>query len=222
MQIKIRSHITQLLFSSVLLFVSTSVYSQIRLPKLISDGMVLQREQKIKLWGWASPGENVTLSFNKAQIKTVTDKDGKWMIELSPVKAGGPYQMVFNGKNSVTVSDILFGDVWLCSGQSNMELTMDRVKEKYASYVAASRNNTIRQFEVPDQYDFKAPHEDLNGGKWISADPRSILKFSAVAYFFALRLQEKYGYRRNTVCPLASSMLLLAAHRPKPGSVKIL
>src|SRR5690606_26177600 len=87
----------------------------------------------------------------------------------------------------------LFGDVWICSGQSNMELTMERVKEKYAQIIASCENPYIRQFNVPDQYDFEKPHTDLEGGNWQKATPENIMGFSAVAYFFARELYEKYN-----------------------------
>lgn len=180
-----------LLVSFFLLLVSAA-YAQVRLPRLVSDGMVLQRETPNKLWGWAAPGESITLLFNQKQFSSTADSTGKWTIQLPPQKAGGPYELNFKGSNSITVKDILFGDVWLCSGQSNMELTLDRVKYRYPDVVASASNTYIRQFEVPDQYEFQAPRQDLSGGQWLAATPANILKFSAVGYFFADDLYRTY------------------------------
>lgn len=181
-----------LFVSFFLLLLVSSAYPQIRLPRLVSDGMILQRETPTKLWGWAAPGENITLLFNQKQFSSTADSAGKWTIQLPPQKAGGPYEMSFKGSNSITVKDILFGDVWLCSGQSNIELTLDRVKYKYPDAVALANNTYIRQFEVPDQYEFQAPRQDLSGGQWLAATPANILKFSAVGYFFADDLYRTY------------------------------
>src|SRR5579862_1218066 len=96
--------------------------ANVTLPKLFSDNMVLQRDQLIPIWGWANAGEKITVQFNK-QTKTVkTEKDGKWMIKLEPETAGGPYQLLIKGKNVLTINNVLVGEVWICSGQSNMAM----------------------------------------------------------------------------------------------------
>ncbi|HET9053794.1 MAG TPA: sialate O-acetylesterase, partial [Cyclobacteriaceae bacterium] len=166
--------------------------AQIKLPRLVSDGMVLQRNQHVKIWGWASVNETVELTFNEKKYTAQADASGNWAILLPPQPAGGPVTMTFTAKNKITVNDILFGDVWVCSGQSNMELTMERVKEKYAAQIAGSENKNIRQFLVADKYDFNNIHNDLDAGNWKSANPKNVLEFSAVAWFFAKELYEKY------------------------------
>lgn len=168
-------------------------FAQIKLPKLISDGMVLQRDDTTKIWGWASPNERIKLNFNRRAYQTSANKDGDWMIKLPPQKAGGPYEMNFEASNKIVLKDILLGDVWICSGQSNMELPMNRLIDKYPDVIAASNNSKIRQFLVPDEYDFEKPGKDLSDGKWENANPENILNFSAVAYFFALDIHKKYG-----------------------------
>jgi sialate O-acetylesterase len=184
---KIRIFILSLFFCSCL-----STYSQIRLPKLISDGMILQRETQTRLWGWASPGEKISLKFKDQVYTAVTDQEGRWLFSLSPQKAGGPYEMTFFSTNIITVKNILFGDVWICSGQSNMELTMGRLPDKYPDVISSANNSNIRQFEVPDKYNFKKPDEDVESGQWLPVSPESISKFSGVAYFFADDLYKKY------------------------------
>jgi sialate O-acetylesterase len=154
--------------------------------------MILQRDIPLKLWGWAAAGEKVRLAFNSGEYKTVADSEGKWLITIPAQKQGGPYSITFTGNNKVTVHNILFGDVWLCGGQSNMELTMDRVRYKYPVVVASANNPFIRQFEVQDAWDFKAPKEDVAEGQWLTATPANILKFSAVAYFFADEIYRRY------------------------------
>lgn len=177
----------------VALFFQTSLaFCDISLPKLISDGAILQRDVELKIWGWASPGEGVAMVFNDNSYQTVTDSKGNWQINLPAQKAGGPFQMTFAGNNELVVKNILFGDVWLCSGQSNMELTMQRVKDNYPEEIKASHNSNIRQFLVPDQYDFKKVHKDLDDGPWMEANQDNIYNFSAVAYFFAKDLYAKY------------------------------
>lgn len=174
------------------LSVGKAGFGQVKVPRLISDGMVLQREIPLRVWGWASPGERVTVKFCGETVSGETDDRGKWMVVLSPKKAGGPFVMDINGINHIWLRNVMVGEVWVCSGQSNMELPMDRVKEKYPEIIAHSENPAIRQFRVPQKYDFNTPHDNLPGAKWESAGPKTILGFSAVAYFFARELNTHY------------------------------
>ncbi|MGM8362457.1 sialate O-acetylesterase [Flavobacterium sp. ARAG 55.4] len=168
-----------------------SLVAQIRLPKLISDGVVLQRNEKVKIWGWAAPNESIQLEFKAKTYTAKADAEGNWNMILPAQKAGGPYEMVFKATNEIKVKDILFGDVWICSGQSNMELPMERLKEKYGAVIKNAKNSNIRQFLVPDKYDFNKEQTDLDAGNWVSADPKTVLEFSGVAYFFAKAIYEK-------------------------------
>ncbi len=169
-----------------------SAKAEIRLPRLISDGVVLQRDTKVKLWGWASPGETVTLTLRDQKFRTKADKSGNWLILLPPQKAGGPYEMVFKGKNVITLKNILFGDVWICAGQSNMVIPMERVKEKYPDEIEKADYPEIRNFFIPTLTNMENPDADLPSGNWITANPKDVLRFSAVAWFFAKRIYEKY------------------------------
>lgn len=179
-----------LIFISV--FVCGTIYSQIRLPRLISDGMILQRDIPVKIWGWATPNEKIEVDFNKKKFQTTTSQNGNWEITLPSQKAGGPFEMTLSASNTIVLKNILFGDVWLCSGQSNMELPMERVKDKYSDIIAKANNSEIRQFLVPDQYDFAKENTDLSSGEWKEVNPSNILSFSAVAYFFASEIYAKY------------------------------
>jgi sialate O-acetylesterase len=181
----------------------SSFDSELRLPRLISDGMVLQRDTKVKIWGWAAPGGIVTVDFIEKSYSAITNPDGKWEVMLDELQAGGPYSMGIKARTSITVKNILVGDVWICSGQSNMVIPMERVKVIYEDEIANCENPAIRQFVVPDRYDFKVPQEDLEGGSWEAASADTILQFTAVGYFFAKALFEKYhmpiGLIRNSV-----------------------
>jgi len=175
-----------------LFLLSQAAIGQVRLPALINDGMVLQRDASVKIWGWADKGEQVKIIFNSKTYNTKAGIDGKWEVVLSRLKAGGPYSMNIEADNHITLKDIMIGDVWVCSGQSNMELSMERVKYRYPDVIANSHNPVIRQFVVPDVYNFKQPQKDLKSGHWVSANPDSIFEFTAVGYFFAKELFKKY------------------------------
>lgn len=167
-----------------------SVEAAVRLPRLISDGMVLQRDTEIKLWGWADKGEKINILFSDKSFDTKADKSGNWHLLLPAQKAGGPYDLKIN---EITIKDVLIGDVWVCSGQSNMELPIRRVLDLYGDEIKQANNPLIRQFKVPLRYDFTNAQVDLEGGSWKPVTPENALDFSAVAYFFAQQLYEKYN-----------------------------
>jgi sialate O-acetylesterase len=171
---------------------SLTGFSQIKLPKLISDGMVLQRNAKVEIWGWAIKNESVAVHFMGSTYNTAANDSGKWNIFLSDLKAGGPYKMVIIGGDTVTINDIMVGDVWLCSGQSNMEHTVGSFSWVYPEVIANSTNKYIRQFHVPERYDFNKAEKDFPSGSWKIANPQNVLNFSAVAYFFGKYIYEKY------------------------------
>nr|WP_294875999.1 sialate O-acetylesterase [uncultured Pedobacter sp.] len=177
----------------VMLVLSGTSIAQIQLPKLISEGMVLQRNAKVKLWGWAPAGEKVSVQFINKTYKAVTGADGKWNIILPEIKAGGPYEMKITGSNSITIKDVLIGDVWVCSGQSNMEYQLGYDDATYAKEMEEVNFPKIRQFKVPIRPILDGPKEELDGGAWKTASPKDIKPFSAVAYFFAKKLYQKYG-----------------------------
>ena len=173
-------------------FISFSSYSQVRLPKLISDGMVLQRNANVKIWGWAASNERISVDFNQQVYQTTANDKGEWQIPLSGLKPGGPFKMTISASNTITINDIMIGDVWLCSGQSNMEYMMDRLVHIYKKEVDASPNNNIKLFLMPQTFDFHSPHTDLQSGRWQSASPVSLMKFSVIGYFFGNELYQKF------------------------------
>ncbi|BAV06817.1 sialate O-acetylesterase [Filimonas lacunae] len=169
-----------------------AAWAQIQLPRLIRDSMVLQREQPIQLWGWAAPGEKVSIRFAQQHITTRANTLGKWNAQLPAMKAGGPYTMQLDASNHITLNDILIGDVWLCSGQSNMVHQMALHAVRYASEVATANNPQIRHFWVPNTANMQGPQNDLPGGSWKWANPKDVGEFSAVAYFFAQKIYAQY------------------------------
>ncbi len=175
----------------LLVFISLTINSQTRLPRLVSNGMVIQRHDTIKIWGWDKPGTSVLLAFKDKIYSTITASDGKWEVKIGPFDAGGPYDMMIKGSSEITISDILIGDVWVCSGQSNMELPMNRVSWVYPEEMNAA-NYYIRQFIVPKKYNFNNVLSDLESGNWQSVTPSTIANFSALAYFFAKELYKQY------------------------------
>jgi sialate O-acetylesterase len=175
----------------VLLFFC-SASANVHLPKIFSDNMVLQRNQSIPVWGWADAKEKITVQFNK-QTKTIsTGKDGKWLLKLDPETEGGPYQLIIKGKNNITIADVLVGEVWVCSGQSNMEMPIagwGKIKN-YQEEIAAADYPQIRQFLVTKAVSAK-PKDDVPGGDWKPCSPATAGDFTAVGYFFARELYKK-------------------------------
>ena len=181
---------------------TSMVNAKVKLPALISDGMVLQREQPIKVWGTADAGESVQVKFLKnatptgvkgdklkAAYTVTTDANGKWTLTLPAMKPGGPYILQVN---DIELKDILVGDVWLCSGQSNMELPVSRVTDMFRDEIAAYENTNIRQLKVPNIFNFHAPQADLpDYVAWKPLTQENVMNFSALAYFFAKAMHEK-------------------------------
>ena len=154
--------------------------------------MIFQRDTKVKIWGWASAKEKIKVSFQNKKYNTAADANGNWMIVLSPMKAGGPYTMNIDAINHLTINNILIGDVWICSGQSNMVHQMILHRELYEDDIAKANYPEIRQFWIPTLTDLQKLHDDLPTGYWKSANPQDVLQFSAVAYFFAKTIYQKY------------------------------
>jgi sialate O-acetylesterase len=154
--------------------------------------MVLQRDTELNIWGWADPGEQVQVRFLGKSYRTKTGDNGKWSVGLPPMDPGGPFTMEINGSNQIVLRDILVGDVWVCAGQSNMVHYMALHSERYAGDIAGAKYPEIRQYLIPTTTHLEGPKEDLSPGSWKSANPEDVERFSVVAYFFALKLHEKY------------------------------
>jgi sialate O-acetylesterase len=174
------------------LFCMQHLYGQVRLPRLVRDSMILQRDANIKIWGWASKDEKISVKFNNKTYKTKADGGGNWLVILSPMKAGGPYTMDIAGKNKIILKEILIGDVWFCSGQSNMVHQMNIHDVTYAKDIAEANYPQIRHFWIPTLTNLNGPQTDLPAGYWKPAVGEDVRPFSAVAYFFARKIYEKY------------------------------
>lgn len=179
------------------LLMGTTAFCQVSLPRLISNGMVLQRDANIKIWGWAAPNEAISINFINADYQVTANNTGNWELQLPVLSAGGPYIMKIQASNTIEINDILIGDVWLCSGQSNMAMAMSGVASTYPTDVSNSTNDKIRNFNVPREYEFNTPRTDLSDGYWMKANPTNVLQFSAAAYFFAKEL-----YAKNPTVPI--------------------
>ena len=137
-------------FSLILLTaVATIAFADIKLPSVISDNMVLQQGKAVRIWGWAEPNEQImfSVSWRTTGWGITADKDGKWMFKMTPPAPGGPYEMTISGKNTVKIKNILVGEVWVCSGQSNMQMAVSQSANSQQEITAASYPN-IRLFSV--------------------------------------------------------------------------
>jgi sialate O-acetylesterase len=169
-----------------ILFFSLFASANVRMPLLFSDGMVLQRNKEIPVWGWADAHEKVTIHFNK-QTKTIqADTNGKWMVKLDAEKAGGPFELTITGKNKVVIKDVLVGEVWICSGQSNMEFQMYKLPD-FETQKNQADYPMIRQFGVAQDLS-GITKEDLKAGKWTASNKENIRDFTAAGFFFAKKL----------------------------------
>ena len=170
-----------LLFALVVIAVSaTKSRADIKLPALISDGMVLQQQMHVPIWGWADDAESVTVEFQNQKV-TATTTGGKWLVKLKPLTAGGPFTLTISGKNRIELKNVLVGEVWIASGQSNMQWEMrqlDNPEEK----IANANHPLIRLFTVPRLEVASAPGDVK--GDWKECSPQTVGTFSAVAYYF--------------------------------------
>lgn len=183
----IKVRVTVLL--ATLLFVAGTAHADVVLPDVLASGMVLQREQRIPIWGKADPGETVTVTFARQSKQTTTDKDGKWLVRLSPLRANAtPTTMTIEGKNKLELKDILVGEVWLVAGQSNMQRLLSETANG-AEAIAAANHPLIRLFNVSRQVAFKHAPPPL--ANWTACTPESVKPFSAAGYYFAVELQKE-------------------------------
>jgi sialate O-acetylesterase len=164
--------------------------ADVKLPTLISDNMVLQQGIQVPIWGWAQPAEKVVigLSIYSQVWGAEADKEGKWMVKIGPFNAGGPYELTVKGKNTITIKNVLVGEVWVCSGQSNMAWSLERADNPEREITAANHPN-IRLFTV-ERRAYGHPLSDCVG-RWSQCKPETAAKFSAVAYFFGRYLHKE-------------------------------
>jgi len=182
------------LFLLVILISSISINAQVTVAKIFTDNMVLQRNTSIPVWGTAKANEKIEVRFDKQIKKTKADKNGKWMIRLDNEAAGGPYNLTIKASNTIEIKNILVGEVWLCSGQSNMEMPVGRPKgwgvSNYEEVTAAANYPLIRQIKIIHAIN-SLPESEVKTSGWQVCNPSTVGDFTAVGYFFAKIIHEK-------------------------------
>jgi sialate O-acetylesterase len=179
-------------FLILILLVSHGLMANVTLPSFFSDNMVLQRNATVSLWGWGNPNEEITLitGWDKKEYKVKTGNQANWRISFATPEAGGPYTIAIKGYNEVVLKNILIGEVWLCSGQSNMEMSASWGIKDGDKEAAAATDPNIRFFTV-SKHSSATPQDNLLG-TWEECSPETMKNFSAIGYFFAKRLREDF------------------------------
>ena len=186
--------------SFIAIFSVIVAFAQVKLPAIIADNMVLQQKSTITLWGWANAAEKITVtaSWNKKPVMVTADNDGKWSVNIKTINAGGPYTIVFAASNTIEIKNVLMGEVWLASGQSNMEFFMTKMTGGYTGVlnyqeeIKAADYPLIRMIDVPNKVADEPQHDFM--GKWKICSPQTADTFSAVAYYFAKAVHTATGY----------------------------
>ncbi len=179
-----------LFLCSLILIVHTS-FANIRLPAVINNNMVLQQQSNVKLWGWSEPGEKiiVTTSWNKKTDSVTASRDAKWQLTVATPRAGGPYTITLMGNNTITMNNVMIGEVWVCSGQSNMEMSGSWGLQDIKNELPTAFNTNIRFFHIP-KTTAVYPQEDCKA-IWEVCDSNTVKTFSAAGYFFGKQLNQK-------------------------------
>jgi len=177
------------ILTSLLVTIAIQLRAEVQLPDVIGSSMVLQQKQKVPIWGTAEPGEAVTVSFGKKQKTAVADSNGKWRVDLEPMAANAsPQVMTISGKNKIDLRDILVGEVWLVSGQSNMQRLLRETTDGDAAIASADHPN-VRLFNVSREVAFKRRQGKL--GSWAACSPQTVAEFSAAGYYFGVDLERE-------------------------------
>ncbi|OFX33322.1 MAG: hypothetical protein A2W90_03700 [Bacteroidetes bacterium GWF2_42_66] len=163
--------------------------AEVRLPHIFSSNMVLQQGRENPIWGWADKGERITLEIDGKTIKTKTGQDGKWKALLPVMNYGNPHTLIIKGKNTLQLDNVLIGEVWVCSGQSNMGMTVQSSKDAEKE-IASANYPQIRLFSVPKAL-AQSPREDIEKGSWVECSPENIPGFSAAGYFFGRYIHQQ-------------------------------
>lgn len=176
--------------SCFLLLALNTNLNALELPHLIGEGMVVQRDEPIPVWGWAKAGSKISVVFDDQKQTAVTDKNGAWEVRFPKRSAGGPHKLAVEGDGKAfQFQDVWVGDVWVCSGQSNMEWPL-RATENAEQAIAAANDNMIRHFKVPRSW-ASSPEQTLAGGEWQASSPEVAGSFSAVGYYFAKHVRKE-------------------------------
>lgn len=165
--------------------------ANVSLPAIFGDHMVLKQRSTVTFWGWGKPSEVVTIipSWSNTESKVAVSNDGNWQIDITTPDAGGPFEILVKGWNHITIKDVMIGEVWLCSGQSNMEWTARNGIDDAQKHTASATNKEVRLFSVTHRA-ANHPNYDIDG-KWVVCSPEAMFDFSAIGYFFGNKLQQE-------------------------------
>ena len=179
-----------ILLLAILFLGCLTVNAAVRLPNIIGSHMVLQQKSTVKIWGWAGPSEKVTIKTNwdNASYEAITSNGAKWEASIKTPVAGGPYQITISASNTIVLEDVLIGEVWVCSGQSNMEWSGDQGLKETLDEAPNATNTSIRFFYVAKST-ANFPQDNLEG-KWMVCSPEEMKHFSAIGYFFGKNLNQ--------------------------------
>ncbi len=193
-----RHHAVRSALALAVLMLPLGAHAQLDLPLVYTSGAVLQRDQPMHVWGWSTPGSIVHATFDGKKSKAKAGTDGRFDITLPAHKAGGPYVLAIdNGKEHRDIENTLVGDVWLCSGQSNMEFMVSQARDADHE-IANGTDSAIRQFKIPKTW-ASGPEDRLAGGEWAAASPATVGKFSAACWFFAREMKAKSGVAQGLI-----------------------
>ncbi|MBN2612673.1 MAG: 9-O-acetylesterase [Bacteroidales bacterium] len=179
----------KLFFIALLLASAGFIGATVKMPKVFTSNMILQRDIDIPVWGHSKPGEKVTVVFKNQKISTSASKGGEWVVRLKPEPAGGPFTMTIKGQNEIILDNILIGDVWICSGQSNMEWPLWNT-DNGIEEVKQAENHSIRLLTVPKVVSL-SPLNDFEGEGWVECNPSTARDFSAIGYYYGKYLHEE-------------------------------
>lgn len=204
MKTSFRGLTINLILHFIVLLFSNNLFADIKLPGLFTDNMVLQQDTVVTVWGWAEPGEEVEVrgSWLREAEQTIADGQGNWQVRIKTEKAGGgPYELTFKGHNRIEINNVLLGEVWICSGQSNMHFPVAPIENSGWATGVVNYEEEIRKADYPAIRMFTVarivanePQKDVEGeGDWQVCSPSTVGGFSAVAYFFAREVHEKTG-----------------------------
>jgi sialate O-acetylesterase len=165
-------------------------FSAVQLPAVIGSHMVLQQQSEVKLWGWCEPGEKISVKvdWDTTTYQATGTSGAKWSVTVKTIAAGGPYKININGYNNIVLEDVMLGEVWVCSGQSNMEMNYNWGLKQYTDDFNAATNKSIRFFHIP-RLTATYPQDDTKA-RWVVCNPEEAKRFSAVGYYFGQKLQQ--------------------------------